>query len=115
MPRVVCPVEGFEHVAITYPDDWRYIHFEQYQAGLNEAPENATEVTKRLFGAVALCQKIEGVDLKEGLLNQPLSYTALFNWIKDTVLFAYLAAYMPKKNGSSPPPTTPNPLPAESC
>lgn len=113
MPTVVCPVEGFEHVSITFPDTWLYVHYERYQIGLSEAPENATDMTKRIYGAIALCDAIEGIDLSEGLLNQPLSYIGLFNWIKDTVLFPYLQAYLPKKNGLSVQPSTEKPQPSE--
>jgi hypothetical protein len=99
MPTVVCPVEGFEEVSVTYPDEWLYKHFEQYHFGVSQAPDNATEATKETYGSIALCDKIEGI-ATDDLFNLPLHAIKFFNWLKQEVYFSYLLAVSPPKKKS---------------
>lgn len=96
MPTVICPVEGFEEVSITYPDVWLYRHFEQYHLGVSQAPDNSTEATKETCGTVALCDRIEGIDIKD-LFNQPLYIIRFIKWLRQEVYLSYLMAVSPPK------------------
>jgi hypothetical protein len=103
MPTVVCPVEGFEEVSITFPDSdaWKVGHRDKYIKGLLEAPEGVTANTKEMYGAVFLCDAITGLDLSEGIINQPIHYLSCLEWIRIAVMTPFVAAQAPKKNGKS--------------
>lgn len=110
MPTVVCPVEGFEEITITYPDEWLYKHLDQYHLGLDSAPKGASEFTKEVCGTLALCEKIEGLDNVDlsNLLSLPLYYLKFFSWLKKEVHTNFILAISPpKKKMSSQPQTTP--------
>lgn len=97
MPTVACPVEGFERVKVAYPDTWLLRHYDLYHAGRAEAPEGAAESTRETYGTIALCDRIDGLDLNKPA-ELPLYYLAFFRWLKDEVLLSYLKAGAVPKN-----------------
>lgn len=100
MPTVNCPLEGFEDVQITYPDEWLVKHRDMFFYGWSQPPEDSAPSTKETYGAIALCEKIDGLDIKN-LAELPMSYIHVLNWIRDTVFVkGYLEAIEPPKNSS---------------
>lgn len=96
MPTIQCPIEGFENVTISYPDEWLMKHIDQWHYGRSQAPENASPLTQETFGAIALCDKIEGIDLAN-ITELPLRYVGLFRWLRDVVYGSYLNAFTVEK------------------
>ena len=94
MPKVNCPLPQFEGVEIEYPDEWLMGHIDLFWQGYKSAPDNAAPSTKEMYGTIALCQKIEGLDTAE-LDKLPLHYRAFFNWLIETV---YINSYLPATN-----------------
>lgn len=91
MPRVQCPIDGFDEVYITYPDEWLMGHIDKYNFGWMQAGAEVAPFTKSLFAAAALCDKIEGVDF-EKLSTLPLNFRPMFVWLVGEVLSSYHAA-----------------------
>jgi hypothetical protein len=97
MPHIACPLKGYEDVAVEFPDEWFMRHVDQYWAGSNKAAEGASMFTRELYGAIALCDKIEGLDVKD-LAAKPLAFYPVLNWLRTTVLGSYYAAMEIPKN-----------------
>lgn len=100
MATVVCPLEGFEQVEIIYPDEWLMKHIDQFNVGYYTAADNAANSTKELFGTLALCDSIKGIDT-DSLGDMPLSYKPMFNWLVKEVYLKYIKA-MTVPNPSTP-------------
>jgi hypothetical protein len=90
MPTVQCPVEGFEEIRVTYPDEWLMKHIDQFYAGTQKSAEGCAPSTKELYGVIALCEKIEGIDLSK-ISEAPLTYRPFFVWL---VLEVYINSYL---------------------
>lgn len=100
MPVTTCPIEGFEHITVIYPDEWLYRHLIQFEMGKRQAPDGAGPAAEELFGTIALCEKIEGVDLSD-IPNAPLHFIQFFNWLRQEVYLSYLQAVSPPKKKTS--------------
>jgi len=72
-------------------------HIDKSYTGRQAAPEGASPGTQDTYSTIALCDKIEGVDLTN-VRNLPLSYVAFFNWLKQEVYGSYLEAIAIPKN-----------------
>ena len=98
MPSENCPVEGYQNVKIRYPDEWLMIHMDLFWEGYIQAPDNAAPATKEIFGTIALCEEIDGLDVSN-IGQLPLSARLFFKWLVETVYYdSYLAAVEPPKN-----------------
>lgn len=91
MPTIQCPIEGFE-VKVTFPDEWLMKHIDQFYLGLEQAPKGAAPSTREIYGTIALCEEIEGLDLKN-VGEMPLSHRPFFVWlVREIYLGNYLKA-----------------------
>jgi hypothetical protein len=99
MPTIECPLEGFDKITVTYPDEWLMRHVDLFHLGFSSAPEDASPATKEMFGTVALCEKIEGLDLDD-ISAMPLSYRPFFNWLVETVFIDGYVKALTVPNGS---------------
>lgn len=90
MPIAKCPVKGFEDVTITYPDEWLMKHIDQFYVGLSKAPENSAPSTKEIYGSIALCDTIDGIDLTN-VSEAPIAYRDFFIWLVNEV---YVTSYV---------------------
>ena len=103
MPTVNCPVKGFEHLSVTWPDEWLMEHREKCFRGYYKAPSDASPTTKETFGTLELCQ-VESTDKEKPLPDftnfekLPLKYVQFFKWLSDTVFDSYSAEFEPDPN-----------------
>ena len=90
---LTCPIKGFEKVGITFPeaDELTMAHYNKFYSGFEEAPAGASYQMRLVFGAVALCDDIEGIDAKN-VLGMPINYSPVFDWIVNEV---YVNTYAP--------------------
>jgi len=90
-PKLVL-IPALKDVTITYPDVWLWKHADIYELGRNAAPEGSSDMTQRIYGAIALCDKIDGVKI-EGLSDLPIYYRLFFSWLANEVLTSYFEAF----------------------
>lgn len=89
MPKLACPVAGFEQVEVTVPDEWLMGHINRFYQGYNSDPE-AAPALREIYGTIALCDAITGVDLKD-VANKPLRWRPFFRWLVEAV---YTGSYL---------------------
>jgi hypothetical protein len=95
MPREVCPVKGFEMVAITFPDEWLIEDNEKFWSAYREAGEQASQNTALFYGCAAVCSQIEGLP-ETPIQKWPLQ---VYAWVIRTVYYNGLEkALNPEKN-----------------
>lgn len=90
MPTIQCPLDGFEDVKVTYPDEWLYKHIDVFYRGIQSAPDNSSPGTQELLGTLALCDDLEGIDIKN-IDDLPIKYRQVFRWLVRTV---YIDSYL---------------------
>lgn len=102
MPTVTCPVSAFEHLSVTFPDEWLMEHRDKFYRGYNKAGSDASPATKEAFGTLELCQiestngqKVPDFGSYEKL---PLKYVRFFKWLSDTVFDSYSREFEPDPN-----------------
>jgi hypothetical protein len=98
MPTVKCPVVGFEHVTITYPDEWLMRHIDKYGLAIRDAPEASAISTLETYKAIGLCDNIEGLELNGNISNLPIKYFRFFKWLRETVAGSFDEAMAPDPN-----------------
>lgn len=104
---VSCPVEGFTHISITYPDKWAYRHKLLFLRGVAQADREASWFEGTLLGCIALCEKVEGLELEE-IGELPMHYAPFFEWVVVEIYPKYSkAAEPPDPNPSAQQPITP--------
>jgi len=64
-------------------------HIDQFYEGYRSMPESAPAL-KEIAGTIALCDKIEGLDLAD-VRKLPLRYRPFFQWLVSTV---YTGSYL---------------------
>ncbi len=89
MPKLTCPVKGYEKFTVQFPDSWEVRHYEQFVQGMagarseklfnDESPVN----TARFYGCQAVCSVFENAPDKP-LEKWPL---AVFLWFMDAVYY----------------------------
>lgn len=92
-----CTVKGFEKVSITFPDKWLMAHRDLFFQGMGAAPSGASPGTSELYGCIALCEKIEGIEVDD-LGSLELHYAPVFDWLRKVVYESFTAAMQPPKN-----------------
>lgn len=80
-----CPLEGFEHISIVYPAEWTIGHIDQFYAGMSQAGPAASPIVREIFGTLALCSEINGLDTAD-VRALPAKYRRFFEWL---VLLVY--------------------------
>jgi hypothetical protein len=96
-------------LTLTFAGEWKVRHYELWARGNRDAAEafgkDVSVGTMRLFGCIALCDRIEGELAGASPGDWPLE---VYNWIIDTVYHdSFARALHPEKNSSSPAPITP--------
>jgi hypothetical protein len=102
MPTVACPVLGFEHLSVTFPDEWLMEHRDKFHKGYLKASNEASPATRQLFGTLELC-KIESTNGQQPpdvshYEKLPLKWVRFFTWLDDTVFDSYAAEFQPDPN-----------------
>lgn len=89
MPQTVkCPLDGFEQVEITFPEqaELTMAHYSRFGQGMADAPPDSSFGVRLIFGSIALCDKIEGLEIDPAkLLELPLYYSQVLQWIVQVV------------------------------
>lgn len=88
MPKIQCPHD--ENVWVTFPDEWLMKHVDMFYQGVLSAPIGSAPSTEEIYGAIAICDKIEGIDLKD-LHEKPLALWQVLRWIVEEV---YIKSYL---------------------
>ena len=88
MPTIECPFDDKVHV--TYPDEWLMKHVDLFYQGTQEAPAGSAPSTVEIYGAIALCEKIDGIDVGD-LHDKPLGLWKVLRWIVEEV---YIKSYL---------------------
>ena len=102
MPTEQCLLKGFEHLKVTWPDEWLMEHRDKFFRGYNKAGQDASPATRELFGTLDLCQiettNGESVPDFANYEKLPLRYVQFFKWLSDTVFDSYSAEFEPDPN-----------------
>ena len=85
--------EEGKHIRIVLPDKFIVKDMFKFAEGTSNAPENSPLGVRNFFGAIALCEKIEGIDL-DNPLDEELD---IWGWFQAEVYDRYVAATTPKK------------------
>ena len=90
MPKIQCPLD--ETVSVTFPDEWLMKHVDLFYQGVAAAPVGSAPSTEEIYGAIALCDEIKGIDLSD-LHDKPLTLWPMLQWIvKEVYIKSYLVA-----------------------
>lgn len=105
--RILCPVPGYEAVAVILPDTWLGSHLYRRDEAVRVAAESKNSLIISIVLALALC---EGVENCPGLESEdPTKWEfqraplAVLYWLQETVISDFNTAFKVPKASSSPP------------